>query len=99
MKAKIYKPAKTAMQSGNKKKAAWLLEFETADKKYVEPLMGWIGSAGTAQQLKMKFASKDDAIEYAERNNIPYEVKEPKTRRYIRKSYADNFAYKPVDNK
>lgn len=95
MKAKIYKPAKTAMQSGTAKTAEWLLEYEPAAQKYVEPLMGWTGSGDMNQQLKLKFDSKEKAVAYAEKNNIPYFVQEPKPRKQIKKSYADNFAYKP----
>ena len=95
MKAKIYKPAKSAMQSGTRNTKLWLMEFEPEDRKYVEPLMGWTGSAGTMQQLSMSFATKEEAIEYAERKNIQYQLEEPQKRKQIKKSYADNFAYKP----
>jgi hypothetical protein len=98
MKARIYKPAKTAMQSGVKKRDFWLLEFEPEQRKYVEPLMGWTGSGDTKQQLKMKFTSQELAVEYAKRNNIPYTLSEPKKRKPIKKSYADNFAYIPPAN-
>ena len=94
MKARIYKPAKTAMQSGTKKSEDWLFEYVPEKQKYVEPIMGWTGSGDTKQQLKLKFSTKEKAIAYAEKNNIPYKLIEPKIRKQIKKSYADNFAYK-----
>lgn len=95
MKAKIYKPAKTAMQSGVAKTKYWLLEYVPEKKKYVEPLMGWTGSGDMNQQLRMRFSSLEKATAYANANGIPYEVLEPQPRKKIKKSYADNFAYKP----
>ena len=94
MKARIYKPAKSAMQSGVRNTKQWLLEFEYEEGKYVEPLMGWTGSGDTLQQLKLRFATKEEAVEYAERKNIPYHIEEPNRRKQIKKSYAENFAYK-----
>ncbi len=96
MKAKIYKPAKTAMQSGERNTKQWLLEYEYADKKYVDPLMGWTGSEDTLQQVNLRFASKEEAVKYAENNNIEFSAEEPNKRKQIKKSYADNFAYKPT---
>ena len=95
MKAKIYKPAKTAMQSGVAKTKYWLLEYVPESKKYVEPLMGWTGSEDTQAQVKLRFPTMEKAVAYANSNNIPYEVMEVHPRKKIRKSYADNFAYKP----
>ena len=94
MKAKIYKPAKSAMQSGERNTKLWFLEYEIADKKYVEPLMGWTGSADTLQQLCLRFKTKEEAIQYAEGKKIEFYVEEPQKRKFIKKSYADNFAYK-----
>ena len=89
-KAKIYKPSKTAMQSGVKKFDKWVLEFIT-EKPGINPLMGWESSTDTSSELKLEFSSKDLAIEYARKNKISYELIEPKTRKIIKKSYADNF--------
>lgn len=86
------------MQSGVKKRDFWLLEFQPEERKYIEPLMGWIGSGDMKQQLRMKFDSKELAIEYANRNSIPFDLVEPKKRKPIKKSYADNFAYVPPAN-
>ena len=89
-KAKIYKPSKTAMQSGMKKFDKWMIEFVTDDPGK-NPLMGWESSSDTYSELNLEFKSKDLAVEYAEKNNIDYEVIEPKERKIIKKSYADNF--------
>ena len=89
-KAKIYKPSKTAMQSGIKKFDKWIIEFITEDPGK-NPLMGWESSTDTYSELKLEFKSKDLAIEYAKKNNIVFEVLEPQKRKITKKSYADNF--------
>ena len=89
-KAKIYKPSKTAMQSGMKKFDKWIIEFITDDPGR-NPLMGWESSSDTYSELNLEFKSKDLAIEYAEKNNVDYELIEPKKRKISKKSYADNF--------
>ena len=89
-KAKIYKPSKTAMQSGVKKFDKWVIEFIT-EKTGINPLMGWESSTDTSSELKLEFSSRDLAIEYAKKNKISYELIEPKVRKIIKKSYADNF--------
>jgi len=89
-KAKIYKPSKTAMQSGLKKFEKWIIEFIT-DNPGTNPLMGWESSSDTYSELNLEFKSKDLAIQYAKKNNISYEVIEPKKRKLTKKSYADNF--------
>ena len=89
-KAKIYKPSKTAMQSGTKKFDKWIIEFIT-EKPGINPLMGWESSSDTYSELNLEFKSKEDAIEYAKKNKIDYELIEPKSRKINKKSYADNF--------
>ena len=89
-KAKIYKPSKTAMQSGTKKYDKWIIEFVT-EKPGTNPLMGWESSTDTYTELILEFNSKDLAIEYAKKNKIDYELIEPNTRKINKKSYADNF--------
>ena len=89
-KAKIYKPSKTAMQSGMKKFDKWIIEFITKDPG-TNPLMGWESSSDTYSELNLEFKSKDLAIEYAKKNNIDFEVIEPQKRKLTKKSYADNF--------
>ena len=88
-KAKIYKPTKNAMQSGNGKNR-WIIEFITTHVKN-NPLMGWESSNDTLDELKLKFTTKDLAVEYAKKNNIDYELIEPNNKKINKKSYADNF--------
>tara|TARA_B110000008_G_scaffold187471_1_gene186264 strand:+ start:237 stop:518 length:282 start_codon:yes stop_codon:yes gene_type:complete len=89
-KAKIYKPSKTAMQSGKGNTKMWLLEFETLNNS-INPLMGWESSEDTLSEVRLEFLSKDQAINYAKNNNIDYYVIEPQNRKIIKKSYTDNF--------
>jgi NADH dehydrogenase ubiquinone Fe-S protein 4 len=96
MPARIFKPAKTAMQSGTAKTHEWVLEFEQEVPRSVEPLMGYTSSADTKQQLRLTFPTKDAAIEYAERNGVPYTVFEPHASRRRTIAYADNFRYNRV---
>ena len=89
-KARIYKPTKTAMQSGRGKSKNWLLEFDTLDNG-INPLMGWESSKDTMSEIKITFSTRTQAINYAKKNNIDYYVVEPQQRKIIKKSYADNF--------
>ncbi len=88
--AKIFKPSKTAMQSGLKKYDKWVIEFITKDPGK-NPLMGWESSTDTYNELKLEFKTKELAIDYAKKNNILYELIESKKRKLLKKSYADNF--------
>ena len=89
-KAKIYKPAKTAMQSGERNTKKWVLEFDTLNKS-VDPLMGWESSTDTFNSVKLEFKTKELAIEYSKKNKINFEIIEPKIRKIVKKSYGDNF--------
>ena len=89
-KAKIYKPTKTAMQSGNRNSKRWLLEFETLNSG-ISPLMGWESSKDTMSEVKLEFNTEEQAINYAKRNNIIYNLIKPQKRKLIKKSYTDNF--------
>ena len=89
-KAKIYKPTKTAMQSGIRNTKNWILEFDTLDQE-VNPLMGWDSSKDTMSEVRLEFSSKDEAVNYAKKNNVNYYIIEPEIRKIIKKSYADNF--------
>ena len=93
MVARIFKPAKTAMQSGLARTKDWVLEDELRVPREIDPLMGWTSSADTRQQVQLRFESKEEAIAYAERNGIAYVVHEPQPRKPIQKSYADNFKF------
>ena len=89
-KAKIYIPNKSPMQSGNGKTNMWILEYETKDPTN-NPLMGWESSSDTYTELKLEFSTKELAINYAKKKKINYELIEPKKRKTVKKSYADNF--------
>jgi len=91
--ARIYKPALTAMQSGTAKTKEWVLDYEPAQPRAVEPLMGWTSSGDMRQQLRLAFETKEEAIAYCERNGIAYQVFETQPSKRQRISYADNFAY------
>ena len=78
------------MQSGTAKKDKWLLEFITKDPTK-NPLMGWESSSDTLTELKLEFSSKELAINYAKKNKISFDLIEPKKRKIVKKSYADNF--------
>ena len=90
MKVKIYKPTKTAMQSGFRNTKKWLIEFDTKDKG-VNPLMGWESSKDTMSEVKLEFETKDQAIKFANKNNLDYYLIGPQKRKLIKKSYTDNF--------
>ena len=89
-KAKIFKPTKTAMQSGLGKTNKWLLEFNT-ENTGINPLMGWETSTDTMSEVKLEFTTKDLAIEYAKKNKIEFDIIETKKKKIIKKSYSDNF--------
>ena len=89
-KAIIYIPNKNPMQSGLSKNDKWILEFKTKDPTK-NPLMGWESSSDTYSELKLEFSSKNLAINYAKKKKIDYELIEPRKRKTVKKSYADNF--------
>ena len=89
-KAIIYIPNKNPMQSGLAKSNKWILEFITKDPT-INPLMGWESSSDTLSELKLEFSSKELAINYAKKKKIDYEILEPRKRKTVKKSYADNF--------
>ena len=91
MKAKIFKPAKTAMQSGRAKYNKWVLKFSDKKNQLKDTMMGWNGGSSTISQIELKFSSKEEAVNYAKKNGIDYEVLETRERKVINKSYADNF--------
>ena len=89
-KAKIYKPTRTAMQSGKGNTKNWLLEFDTQDTG-INPLMGWETSKDIMSEVKLEFSTKEQAVTYAKKNKIDYYISEPQKRKIIKKSYEDNF--------
>lgn len=97
MTARIFKPAKSAMQSGKAVSRAWQLDYEPEEPRTIEPLMGWTSSSDMKQQLTLRFQTKEEAIAYCERKGIAYQVIEPKepARRVV--AYADNFAFQRAE--
>ncbi len=92
MLARIYRPAKTAMQSGKAKSQDWRLEFEPASARFQDPLTGWTGSTDMNGQVRLTFETQEEAVAYAERHGIPFRLHEPRDPPLIIKAYADNFA-------
>jgi hypothetical protein len=93
MLARIFRPAKNAMQSGRGKTAEWLLEFEPASARKSDPLMGWTQTTDTDGQVRLSFDTKEDAVRYAEARGIAFQLVDPKPVKRIIKAYADNFAF------
>ncbi|HVZ92401.1 MAG TPA: ETC complex I subunit [Rhizomicrobium sp.] len=93
MRARIYSPAKTAMQSGKARTRVWLLEYEPERPREIDPLMGWTGSDDMRQQVQLEFATREEAVAYADKHAIPYQVFEPHLPAAKAKSYADNFRF------
>ena len=97
MTARIYRPAKTAMQSGQANAKDWVIDFEPEVPRQVEPLMGWTSSFDTRAQVKLRFETKEEAVAYCERNGIAYQVSEGKPSARRAMSYSDNFAFRRRD--
>jgi len=98
MVARIYRPARTAMQSGLARTRKWVLEFQPETRREVEPLMGWTSSRDMKSQIRVAFGTKDEAIAYAKRNGIPFVARDPKVRKRTPKSYSDNFKFGRIDS-
>ncbi|MDE1153839.1 MAG: ETC complex I subunit [Micavibrio sp.] len=97
MKAKIFKPAKNAMQSGRGHATQWLLEYELETARRPEPLMGWTSSRDTLNQVRLKFESKEAAVAFAESRGFDFTIGEDHTRIVKPRSYLDNFKYRPFE--
>ncbi|MDA8230218.1 MAG: ETC complex I subunit [Magnetospirillum sp.] len=98
MPARIYRPAKTAMQSGPAGNARmWVLEYEPVAPKRPDPLMGWLGSADTTQQICLKFATRDAAVGYAKRMGIDCQISDEPRKTIRPKNYADNFSFSKME--
>lgn len=93
MVARIFRPTKTAMQSGLGKTKGWVLEYVREQPRQVEPLMGWTSSSDMKSQISLRFESRDEATAYATRNGIAYQLEEPKERIRRRVAYSDNFRF------
>ena len=94
MRARIYQPAKTAMQSGTAKTHQWVLEFAPASEREVDPLMGWTSSSDTQSQVRLRFETREAAEAYATEKGIAFDVVEPKPRKAVirARGYGENFA-------
>lgn len=94
MRARIYQPAKTAMQSGTAKTRQWVLDFAPASARAIDPLMGWTSSSDTQSQVRLRFESREAAEDYARENGIDYTLVEPHSRKpNVRaRGYGENFA-------
>ncbi len=91
MQARIFRPAKTAIQSGRRKTKDWVVEFEPRSRVEADRLIGWNGSDDTNRQVQLRFPTKEAAISYCRRENLTFQVFEPHTRVVVPKSYAENF--------
>ena len=98
MRARIYQPPKNAMQSGWAATEEWVLEFEPAAPRRPDPLMGWIGSADTQAQVILRFATREEAVAYADKQGLAYDLALPQTREFKPKAYADNFRFGRMEN-
>jgi len=92
MAARIYKPARTAMQQGMAPRH-WVLEYEPERPLQIEPLMGWTSSSETKRQVRLSFPTKEEAVAFAIRHGIAFRLEEPKTTEIRAKSYAENFKF------
>ncbi len=91
--ARIYRPAKTAMQSGRAKTQRWVLDYEVATPRTPDPLMGWTSAADTLNQISLKFETLEEAVAYATKRGLDYTIAKPHQAKFKPKSYADNFRY------
>ena len=91
--ARIFRPAKTAMQSGRALTRQWVLEYDPASSRQPDPLMGWSSAQDTLNQVRLRFETLEEAQEFAAKHGIDYAVEAPHERRFKAKSYADNFRY------
>ena len=94
--ARIYRPAKNAMQSGKAQTKKWILEFVPEEAKTLDPLMGWVGSGDMRSQVKLRFDTQDEAVAYAQRAGLDAQVAQPHEPKKILRSYADRFAFDRV---
>jgi hypothetical protein len=91
--ARIYRPAKSAMQSGGANTQQWRLEYAEATRRRPDPLMGWTSANDTLNQVHLRFATLDEAVAFAQKHGLDYTIIEPHQRTFRPKSYADNFRY------
>jgi glycerol kinase len=95
-KARIFRPAKNAMQSGRAKTRQWLLVWEPQEPMPIDPLMGWNGMNDTTREICLRFPTKEAAVEYAKKQGLDYEFSDPHERKPKIRPYADNFSFNRI---
>ena len=98
MRARIYQPPKNAMQSGRAGTGHWVLEFEPDSRRVADPLMGWIGGEATRSQIRLSFPTQQEAVAYAEKAGLAYDLELAHSRQIKPKAYADNFRHGRQEN-
>ncbi len=98
MRARIFQQPKTAMQSGLAGTHEWVLQWEPSERQRQDPLMGWFGGANTQSQVTLRFDTREEAVAYADKNGIAYDLELPPVRVHTPKIYADNFKFGRLDN-
>ena len=93
MRARIYRPARNAMQSGSARTKQWLLDYEPETPRTIDPLMGWTSSNDMRQQLSLEFDTQEEAVAYAKTHGIAYQLFEPHAPTPKPKAYSDNFRF------
>jgi hypothetical protein len=93
MRARIYRPARNAMQSGKARTKQWLLDYEPESPRTIDPLMGWTSSNDMRQQVSLEFDTAEEAVAYAKAHDIPYQLFEPHVPTPKPKAYSDNFRF------
>ena len=99
MKARIYQPAKNAMQSGRARVGQWVLEYVPPTPRRPEPLMGWCSSGDTLNQVRLRFHTAEEAIEFARSKGMEYTIQPGHERKVRPRNYADNFRIIPADDR
>jgi hypothetical protein len=98
MRARIFQQPKTAMQSGTAGTGDWVLEWEATSRRRPDPLMGWAGHGDTQSQVHLRFDTREEAVAYAERRGVAYDLELPRARSHKPKAYADNFKFGRLEN-
>jgi hypothetical protein len=98
MRARIFQQPKTAMQSGRAGTGDWVLEWEPSSRQRQDPLMGWTGGGDTQNQVHLRFSTQEEAVAYAERRGVAYDLELPRPRLHQPKAYADNFKFGRAEN-
>jgi hypothetical protein len=98
MGVRIFQQPKSAMQSGTAGTHEWIIDWEPSDRRVQDPLMGWFGSGDTQSQVRLRFDTKEEAVAFAEKRGLAYQVELPPVRVHKPKAYADNFKFGRLDN-